>query len=67
VTYRAPALAQAYAVPNDMVQVETTHSAAPLEPQAQLEEQPRRPRRPRTPEPVVENEPLVQIETRSTD
>jgi ribonuclease E len=63
--YRAPALAQAYAMPQDLVQVETAHVAPPPEVQGHLEELPRRARRPRAVDAVAEGEPLVQIETRS--
>jgi hypothetical protein len=63
--YRAPALVQAYTIPPDMVQVETTHAAVPAEPDVQAESQPRRVRRPRPEETAVESEPLVQVETRS--
>jgi hypothetical protein len=62
--YRAPVQAQAYTMPPDMVQVETTHAAAPLEPDVQPESLSRRPRRPRAEETAVEGEPLVQVETR---
>jgi hypothetical protein len=65
-TYRAPALAQAYAMPADMVQVETTHAATVSDDAtAHADTQPRRPRRPRASESASESEPLVQIETRS--
>jgi ribonuclease E len=62
--YRATALSQAYAMPPDMVQVETTHAAAPPEPEVQPEGLPRRPRRALAEESAAENEPLVQVETR---
>jgi ribonuclease E len=64
-SYRAPALTQAYAMPADLVQVETTHAAARLEPEepAPESQQPRRPPRPPRPA-VIDSEPLVQIETR---
>ncbi len=62
--YRAPALAQVYAIPQDLVQVETSNAPAPSELPA-ADEQPRRPRRPRSSEAAPESEPLVQIETRS--
>jgi hypothetical protein len=51
-------------MPPDMVQVETTHAAAPPEPEVQPEGLPRRPRRALAEESAAENEPLVQVETR---
>ena len=62
--YRAPALAETYVMPPDLVQVETTHAAALGEPVVPAGDQPRRPRRPRAQEAAAEGEPLVQIETR---
>jgi hypothetical protein len=56
--------AEVYAMPSDLVQVETTHVTAA---EADEQQQPlRRPRRPRAPDaaPEAEPEPLVQIETR---
>jgi len=54
----------AYALPADMVQVETSHAPVEsLEPEAVEPQQPRRPRRPRV-EPTPQ-EPMVQIETRN--
>ena len=58
---------QTFALPPDMVQVETSHAQSPgLTEQPRPEELPRRPRRSQgqAEEPVVEAEPLVQIETR---
>jgi ribonuclease E len=62
--YRARPAAQGFALPSDLVQVETSSAAPASELTAIAEPQlPRRPRRP-APEPVA-SEPLVQIETRS--
>jgi hypothetical protein len=60
--HRAPALAQAYEMPPDMVQVETAHSTAA--PESELTEDLPRPRRPRPAMPAAASEPLVQVETR---
>jgi ribonuclease E len=66
VSHRAPALTQTYAMPADLVQVETTRAALSPEPgQPEPESrQPRRPPRPQQPA-VIDSEPLVQIETRA--
>jgi hypothetical protein len=63
VAFRAPALAEAYAMPADLVQVETSHAVPAAEPD-EPEQQVRRARRARAPEAAAEAEPLVQIETR---
>jgi hypothetical protein len=64
--YRARPAAETYALPPDLVQVETSSAAPAPEITAGGTVEPQQPRRPRRPpaEPVV-NEPLVQIETRS--
>jgi ribonuclease E len=57
---------QQYALPPDMMQVETTHHASVEDTAPAAEEvRPARPRRPRL-EPVVPAEPLVQVETRGS-
>jgi hypothetical protein len=71
-TYEPPAAStstrpQTFALPSDLVQVETSHAQSPgLVEQPRPEELPRRPRRPQgqAEEPVAQAEPLVQIETR---
>jgi hypothetical protein len=64
--YRARPASQSYALPSDLVQVETSSAAPTPELSVTTADEPSQPRRPRRPppEPVV-NEPLVQIETRS--
>jgi ribonuclease E len=64
--YRARPASQSYALPSDLVQVETSSAAPTSELSVTTADEPSQPRRPRRPppEPVV-NEPLVQIETRS--
>jgi hypothetical protein len=66
--YRARPATQSFALPPDLVQIETAPDKSLPEPETPAgasEHQPRRPRR--TPPEQVVNEPLVQIETRSED
>ncbi len=65
-SHRPRTAPQQYALPPELVQVETS-SAPPAQAESETEDsqQARRPRRPRPAETAQESEPLVQVETRS--